>query len=263
MRLRKRPACPPEFGDGVQVIADERAAAIAHFEGGVGDRPEYKAYKRAGPALNELFGGKCAYCESRVLGGSPTHVEHFRPAKEVHLQDGARLTGYWWLASAWSNLVPACFDCNTRHKRNFFPLEDEHTRARGPGEESHEVPFLLDPCGADDPDLHLEFLDDGVIRALSEMGKASIRIYGLSRKDLTTNREMHLDSVDNAIWHVKRAVEAVDGDPDDMAKCALLGRELEELKLLLREKVNFIAMTKQRMRAELPAQICELLGLST
>src|SRR3954464_1089354 len=57
--------------------------------------------------LNELFGYKCAYCETDFGPAMPVDVEHYRPKGRVVGPAGNLLfPGYWWLASTWSNLLP-------------------------------------------------------------------------------------------------------------------------------------------------------------
>jgi hypothetical protein len=84
-------------------------------------------YQAAKPFLLALTSGKCAYCESVILNTHPGEVEHFRPKGRVRGRDGKveKVTiggaetehpGYWWLAYAWSNLLPCCIDCNRRRQ---------------------------------------------------------------------------------------------------------------------------------------------------
>ncbi|UXU76440.1 MULTISPECIES: endonuclease [unclassified Paracoccus (in: a-proteobacteria)] len=149
----------------------------------------FKVYKDDGTrrALETLFGGKCAYCETFYASQAPVDVEHFRPKGEV--EGDEEHWGYWWLAASWDNLLPSCIDCNRRRyqilpvpqtaslddlrqsahenrrvgKANAFPVEPG-TRAYGTSDDPQaeivrERPYLLDPCH-DDPDEHLEFLVD-------------------------------------------------------------------------------------------------------
>lgn len=141
-------------------------------------------------ALEQLFFGKCAYCEGRYDVSGPVDIEHFRPKGEV---DGAPdHPGYWWLAAVWTNLLPSCVDCNRKRwqrtpsnsaslavlqatsgtapgyallktgKESAFPLADEAHRvsdepAGGPSA-AHlaEGAMLIDPA-TDDPAGHLIF----------------------------------------------------------------------------------------------------------
>ncbi len=136
-------------------------------------------------ALERLFHGKCAYCESFYAGTQPIDVEHYRPKGEV---DGLETHGgYWWLAMDWRNLLPSCIDCNRRRKQkspdpkagslvelrkngdfdrtkqillgksSIFPLETETGRASKREDDlSAERRLLLDPT-RDDPADHLVF----------------------------------------------------------------------------------------------------------
>jgi len=124
--------------------------------------------------LEELFHGKCAYCESRYASQAPVDVEHYRPKGSV--EGDAAHPGYWWLAAEWTNLLPSCVDCNRRRKQSVpvhssglvqlrqqmltgkqdaFPIAG--VRASGEVDDvMAERAFLLDPT-RDDPDLHLAF----------------------------------------------------------------------------------------------------------
>ena len=133
-------------------------------------------------ALQELFHGKCAYCETKAGVWGGLEIEHFRPKGGVVRPDGTLLPDhYWWLALEWDNLYLACIQCNRRHrssttvagaarpeivgKGDRFPLEDESTRAvvLADWEQlANEKPLLLDPC-RDDPTEHLVFLTDGLV----------------------------------------------------------------------------------------------------
>ena len=55
--------------------------------------------------LAKIYHGKCAYCEERTL----IYIEHYRPKGSVQ---GSRHGGYYWLCLEWSNLLPACHECN-------------------------------------------------------------------------------------------------------------------------------------------------------
>lgn len=143
-------------------------------------------------ALEALFHGKCAYCESRYNVSGPVDIEHFRPKGGV---EGTEHQGYWWLAAEWTNLLPSCLDCNRRRyqptpiafaslvggldlarkngfadiktgKETAFPIESSGVRmAKEPtadGAEaalSAERALLIDPC-RDDPSAHLRYFID-------------------------------------------------------------------------------------------------------
>ena len=48
-----------------------------------------------------LFGGKCAYCETKVKPGGYFAIEHYRPKASVKIDGKLEPPGYWWLASEW------------------------------------------------------------------------------------------------------------------------------------------------------------------
>ncbi len=124
-------------------------------------------------ALEEVFHGKCAYCESRPTSVSSWNVEHYRPRGRV--AERPDHPGYYWLAYAWTNLYLACELCNQRRKdaprwddpvalpaagkHDQFPLEDEEERAMSPQDDlASERPLLLDPCAPyEDPEDHLTY----------------------------------------------------------------------------------------------------------
>src|SRR6266536_5200929 len=124
-----------------------------------GKKPSFKAYKLKAvrEALERMFHGKCAYCESFIGHISPTDVEHWRPKGSIRTEDGILMDGYWWLAAEWTNLFPACPHCNrpTRHeaagggttagKGMRFPLATARLQAPQEGDELNEQPLLLNP----------------------------------------------------------------------------------------------------------------------
>lgn len=71
--------------------------------------------------LKNLYHNKCAYCETYV---SEPEIEHYRPKKQINGVPRAKHKGYYWLAYEWTNLLPACHDCNKNGvKGNHFPVE--------------------------------------------------------------------------------------------------------------------------------------------
>ena len=96
-------------------------------------------------ALEAVFGNKCAYCESRFAHVTPKDIEHFRPKSKIEDRDKPPLlTGYFWRAGEWTNLLVSCPDCNRARnhevpgqtkkvrlgKQAQFPLRDESGRVR-------------------------------------------------------------------------------------------------------------------------------------
>jgi len=139
--------------------------------------------------------GKCGYCEQKVTGVYAGDVEHYRPKKKV-TEDPAH-PGYYWLAYDPSNYVPVCQNCNgARAKANHFPLEPGSPRAYAPEDDiAKERPLLINPLGADDPAIELEFIgpeggkeDFGKVKGISPAGETSREIYHLNRGELIVAR---------------------------------------------------------------------------
>ncbi len=188
-----------------------------HPNGAADWKFDFKAYKRVEvkAALEKIFHGKCAYCESYYRGTQPMDVEHWRPKGRTVPAEGkkAKKPAYYWLAATWENLLPSCIDCNRKRKQHDvvedrtvsigkmdeFPLWEPDRRMTEPPEEGDlpsEMPLLLDPC-TDEPAEFLEFDPDWrcVLRPLesSELAREkalqSIRVYGLNRVGLVMNRQ--------------------------------------------------------------------------
>ncbi|MBO9452694.1 hypothetical protein J7426_20660 [Tropicibacter sp. R16_0] len=83
----------------------------------------FKTYKRPEikQLLQDMFHGKCAYCETFYSAAQPMDVEHYRPKGAVSEDDDH--DGYWWLAMKWDNLLPSCIDCN-RKRKQITPVGD-------------------------------------------------------------------------------------------------------------------------------------------
>lgn len=92
--------------------------------------------------------GKCAYCE-QSLNGDFGAVEHFRPkgGYQNSPNDCLHKPGYYWLAYDWHNLLLSCSECNTKYKRNLFPLSNESQRDIANKDISRENPLLINPSG--------------------------------------------------------------------------------------------------------------------
>lgn len=169
-------------------------------------------------SLHELFGNKCAYCETKVdfnrdrfEWNNPVSksgysnmsdenfsiINHFRPrnnAKGFGKED-ASVDHYWWLTFEWYNLYLSCFKCN-RNKANWFPVGGERVEVRE-GYKSFkkyyylhrtERPQLLDPC-FDYPDEHIDYdLKSGMLHGKTRKGNTTIEILNLNRRDLVNSR---------------------------------------------------------------------------
>lgn len=150
--------------------------------------PKFHVYKTDSvkSRLDDLFHGKCAYCESFYASTAPVDVEHYRPKGAVH--EDPTHPGYWWLGMDWDNLLPSCIDCNRKRKQTMPKLsaklltllEEQRGFSQGmlvsSGKKDSfpilgtramvesssildEYPLLLDPC-RDNPIEHLKFYID-------------------------------------------------------------------------------------------------------
>jgi uncharacterized protein (TIGR02646 family) len=203
IHVRRERVTPPP--DWLEQARKEQRAAVEFFRSPQSRGPfAFRVYRRpeTRALLNELFKGKCAFCEWRYTDVGATNSEQFRPKSRAIGLDGSVVEpGYYWLASEWSNLYLSCQFCN-RNKANRFPVVGR--RARKPGEERDEAALILDPC-VDDPERYLVFRDDGFLASLpldkttrSELGLARYRgqdraqitidVFGLNRTDLVSRR---------------------------------------------------------------------------
>jgi uncharacterized protein (TIGR02646 family) len=144
-------------------------------------------------ALDLLFHGKCAWCETLVSEPSDFNVDHYRPREGALGLDGSYdRAHYHWLAYEWENLYLACPDClSLRGSR--FPVEGRRARPGTSGEAlDRERPLLLDPC-RDEPDDHLVFDDGGEVYAETERGRHTIEAFNLNREPLLAARKTAID----------------------------------------------------------------------
>ncbi|HLP48966.1 MAG TPA: hypothetical protein VK186_13520 [Candidatus Deferrimicrobium sp.] len=141
---------------------------------------------------------KCCYCEANFTVNSFGDIEHFRPKGGYVKKGENKITypGYYWKAYDWDNLFFSCQVCNTRSKKNYFPLEDESKRAKSHHDNiDNESPLLVHPS-QDDPELHIGFREEVCYpKDNSEKGKESIVAYGLNRDELLETRREYLNSM--------------------------------------------------------------------
>ena len=220
--------------------AKETARVVEYMEQKVSlasktKRPSFSAYAdgEVKEVLSTLFGGKCAYCESRYASTQPVDIEHYRPKAGV--DEDPSHPGYYWLAANWDNLLPSCIDCNrvrlqkvrelttentsseNSGKGGRFPLFDSTKRARNPTDIlSDEQPLLLNPC-VDDPKLFFIFTSDGIVKASQshlsleqKRAETSIAIYGLNRPGLVYARLEVLRLLQARMFTISRLVRVLD-----------------------------------------------------
>lgn len=162
------------------------------------------AHNQVRAALEKLFNGKCAYCESKITATDDWNVEHFRPKGRV--AERSDHPGYYWLTYDWKNLYSSCTHCNQRRrdkpiwgdlryahtggKLDQFPLEVESTRAMSHDEDiNQENILLIDPCN-DDPEQFLNYDITGQIVSIGNnlRSLATIDICHLARRRLKNRR---------------------------------------------------------------------------
>lgn len=224
---------------------------------------EYTAYKgddvRA--ALEKLFHGKCAYCETVYAASAPVDIEHYRPKGAV--AEDPTHGGYWWIAMQWDNLLPSCIDCNRQRgqvlvepstslaalaatakptisqagKKDSFPLAFTGVRELAEGTNfSSEHALLINPC-RDDPASSLMYSFDpaypaGLILPTGDedqrkRGAVSIQIYGLNRLKLVQDRTRVLRCLEflgDLVIDISASIEDLE---TPAAKALLLGTPAE------------------------------------
>jgi hypothetical protein len=226
--------------------------------------------------LTGLFHSKCAYCESSLATVAPADIEHFRPKKKIKAGSQALMPGYYWLATEWHNLLLSCQFCNRTNyhqtpdqpsgqeinmgKVEQFPLSTEVGRVRSHTQDlADEEPYrlLLNPC-TDDPEKHLLFRADGIVKArqlegggTSQMGQASIAVYALQRKGLVEAREerardliITLENLCDAAFNYRRAVTHADDEAKERSLRSL-DRNAGRLRSYLEPKAPCLALVRQ------------------
>ena len=256
-------------------IADNKKAVDFHFD--------FKVYKATDvkDALHRIFFGKCAYCESRYAGTQPMDVEHWRPKGEVHLDDGTKLPGYYWLAATWTNLLPSCIDCNRERnqydaraqketklgKANRFPVSNVHLVSTvnvhpheldPENDGGDEDPLLLNPCN-ENPEEYFQFdSEDGIVRSRLINGQpiqkaeTSIMVYGLNRRELVLDRLEIIRLIQHRIYTIERITDLLDvsqgyelNEETRLIIEEILHNEIEALMELQDEKKQFSGMAAQ------------------
>jgi uncharacterized protein (TIGR02646 family) len=228
-------------------------------------------------ALEDLFFGKCAYCESRYAGTQPVDVEHWRPKAAIVDGEETIEPGYYWLAADWDNLLPSCIDCNRERgqmllpgrdernagKANRFPLEPGSMRARAAEDLAAERPLLLHPCH-DQPEEHLEFLLEGVVRSRRQIssgpspkGESSIEIYALNRTGLVHSRLEIMLILKHRMYTIERLLDILEsknaGETVKAIADHLLGHEMAGLSRFREPDQPYSQMARQVIDAFLEA----------
>jgi len=260
--------CPSILDGAKSKGGKEKSEAINRFNNNE-KLKEFKIYSEPEVkwSLNQLFHGKCAYCESKYNMTQPMDVEHFRPKGAIALEDDNRDYGYYWLAAEWTNLLPSCIDCNRRRtqtsgltgkafsmgKADKFPIANEKDRAIKPGEESNEIALLLDPCDpSENPEDHLVYEEDGIIlpKKNSLKGLNSIRVFGLNRIALVTARREKIYRINQIKYKINNLIlEATKSNSNlDEFKKDILFEEMNTLVAMTSPTKSFTGLGRQFVR---------------
>ena len=236
-------------------------------------------------AIETLFNGKCAYCESRVDKTSPVDKEHFRPKTSVKNKDtGDVIRGYYWLAADWDNLLLACAHCNrtgthkdvegeefVSGKLDYFPLADESKRATAKGSNlkaEEKVRLIINPC-EDKPENSIAYNEDGEIFPKLEITKhqehkvkTSVEIFGLQRSQLHKDRKEKWQLIQSQIIRIKENYEDYleTSQPKYLER---LKREFKELKRYKNKEQEHLGVARFVIRQEMEALKAILIKLKT
>ncbi|HHG3522603.1 TPA: hypothetical protein ACX3FR_000081 [Vibrio parahaemolyticus] len=110
LRFYPKSAHPPK-------VDEEIRSNIGKFLGHTNGNPEFKYYRNLKDQIALLTKGRCSYCGKYT----DLSIEHYRPkdgiAVDLTRPRNINKPGYFWLASDWYNLHPACTPCNALKTR--------------------------------------------------------------------------------------------------------------------------------------------------
>jgi len=133
-------------------------------------------------SLDNEYNNKCAYCETIDY---KMEIEHYRPKSK-----------YKYLSYEWTNLMPACHNCN-HSKLNKFPVKNskiiDDINNSGSVKDLEklnliEEPYVINP-EVDYPNEHFTFNIQGEILAKTERAEQTIKICNLNDKTLIYRRQ--------------------------------------------------------------------------
>jgi uncharacterized protein (TIGR02646 family) len=192
--------------------------------------------------LNNIYNGRCGYCESELRITTFGDADHYRPKGRVNSEP--EHPGYYWVVYDWHNLVPCCEKCNRESKRDFFPISGRRVFSESEALDTHslnaiEKPLLIHPCeiNEDSPREHLTFDRYGYVIAKngSERGQHTISICNLNRENLKNARWKQQEDA----WreYCIKCVEMPRNDDDVITH----ERELKKLKEKLTTSTQYSA----------------------
>ncbi len=221
-----------EFQDWLDKATVARGAALTGYPAARKDGKSYEfdsdLWAQLKEHLQDLFQGRCAYCEAWFQSVSFGDVEHYRPKAGV--TDDPNHPGYYWLAYDPDNYLPACSQCNTKGKKNYFPISG--TRVSDPtGALDIEKPYLFNPYWDRHCD-HVAYVPTltkhpkliaGMAIHRTDRGERSVKYYGLNRDPLVRKRVI---AQELALFRLKKALTDVNsaGMAEILRDC-LYGKE--------------------------------------
>ncbi|MCY1744550.1 AAA family ATPase [Ensifer sp. SL37] len=214
MRRIIRPSKLPSFFHASEVT-DEKSRILRYLR----QSPEYRRSRRDNlneslfydytllESLRDVFGGKCAFCESRshdegYSDGSGFQALHLRPLRFVEETSFVKRDYYLWLAFEWRNIYLACSYC-AKAKGNRFPVQANRAPllASYIDTKRKEKSLVVDPCN-DDPRKHLKFRLDGRVEGITNEGHATITVFDLNRSELRESRRHAISEMLRSLQHV-------------------------------------------------------------
>ncbi len=206
------------------------------------NRDKWVAFR---PHLQQIFGDKCWYTESRNPG-TDDDIDHYRPKSRIADRRGHG--GYWWEALNWRNFRLSCHRANrlrrnpdtdeTHGKGDRFPLLAEEDRWMAPADACHERPTLLDPTDPADPPI-LTFDTDGRV-ALSPLHADD---ENAAKRVEDSRIYLHLDwpqfVTDRRDLYAAILLKVADGDNADLGLSRGEASARDTLKSVSRELIRF------------------------
>jgi uncharacterized protein (TIGR02646 family) len=194
--------------------------------------------------LRKLYHNKCAYCEKTEY---KPDVEHYRPKKRITKVVG---NGYYWLCYEWTNLLPACSECNSKNgKWNQFPVLAQRVTAptfladgyldfsdclADSAYLQRERPSLLHP-EVDIPENYFRInWENGELIGIDSEGRGNetIEICDLQRGNLIVKREVIIHTF------TKRVMEIFEDFRNDVISVKTLECKILEKLVFLLEETN-------------------------
>ena len=200
--------------------------------------------------LDDIYFGKCAYCETKIKPVSTEHIEHFRPKAKI---TNVNANGYYWLGYEWSNLLLACPSCNGKKDTKFPLLRNNHI-VNHPVNPVGDIDYLLLPESADyllqerslliNPEywkpenlMYIDYFGKLIPIKNNLLAVTTIEEIGLNRDDLVANRQSKIDKI---IIRIEEQIAAKYGD-NPLNE----GQYQHQLDLIFKEIVSRINATSE------------------